>query len=453
MEITQIKTDNLFHHPDNPRTDYKDIEELTASIKENGILQPLTVVQLNENIDRYNVVAGNRRLEAAKAAGLKECPCIIQNMSDKDQATLMLIENMQRKNLTPYEEGKGVQMCLDLGMNEKEIAEKTGFSKETIRHRKKLSELDQDKLKKKCADGQISMQDLIKLERITDPIERNEVLENIGTADFDWAYSSAIRHQERQAELAQIRAKLETFASEAPEDWSATDYARALWSVPVDYEIPEDADTEEYVFVKTNPGASCERYQLYRKISGEASDDDDDEDQTSGKSEWEKRQERGDKLREENRIFKDMRQQYVKDHPGMEADDLLQWIAYFAISQELDNLDEEKLEKIAFSMPFIKESGEIWFMAAMDFKELYEGDQFEIPELDGKKLHKAMTLMIYAQLEDNAPPAMHASYDYSYKPDDPGSELLYGFMDQLGYVPSEAEDKMMDGTHELYKED
>ena len=208
MQIQEIKIENLFHHPDNPRTDYKDIEELTESIKEKGIIQPLTVVRLGKYIDRYNVVAGNRRLEAAKAAGLKTCPCIEADMDAKEQAAIILIENMQRRNLTPYEEAKGVQMCLDLGMSEADIAKQTGFSKETIRHRKKLSELDQSLLKEKCSDGQISMNDLIKLEKVKDPEARNRLLDDIGGDNFDYRFKTAMRDQEIKENATKARLKL-----------------------------------------------------------------------------------------------------------------------------------------------------------------------------------------------------------------------------------------------------
>ena len=376
-------------------------------------------------------------------------------MSEKDQAAVMLIENMQRKNLTPYEEGKGVQMCLDLGMTEAEIAKKTGFSKETIRHRKKLAELDQDKLKKKCSDGQISMQDLIKLEQITDPEEKNKVLDKIGTADFAYSIASAAREQERKIKLKEIRLKLETFAEEMPEHWGDSEYETVMWRVPDDFEIPEDSDTREYCFVHQDPGKSWESFKLYGKIeeNEDDTDDGDDSEESESNSEWDRMNERRDKLEEENRIFRDMRREFVEDHPGMEADDLLQWIAYFALTGELEAMDDEELENITLPVPFMKEVNEIWFLADDNFKELYKGDQLEILDLDGKKLHKAMTLMIYAQLENNIPAIIHTDYGLHYKADDKNAELLYGFMDQLGYVSSEAENKMMDGTHELFKED
>ena len=91
-EIMMIPIGDLAHHPENPRKDLGDLEELTASIKANGILQNLTVVPDIET-KKYLVVIGNRRFEAAKAAGLVELPCVISDMDHKTQVATMLDRN------------------------------------------------------------------------------------------------------------------------------------------------------------------------------------------------------------------------------------------------------------------------------------------------------------------------------------------------------------------------
>lgn len=197
--ITQIKIDKLHHHPNNPRQDLGDITELAESIKAKGILQNLTVVPIRDSAidEEYYVVIGNRRLEAAKLAGLEELPCQISRfMSLKDQQAIMLLENMQRNDLTPYEQAHGFQMCLDLGMDENELKVKTGFSKKTIRQRLKMLELDEDKLKKSMGKG-ANIQDYIDLEKIEDIEKRNELLEFIGTTDFRYKLNIALSNQEK----------------------------------------------------------------------------------------------------------------------------------------------------------------------------------------------------------------------------------------------------------------
>lgn len=125
--IMMIPIDALEHHPDNPRKDLGDLKELIASIKESGVMQNLTVVPNPNNDETWYVVIGNRRMEACKAAGLKELPCIISDMDHKTQVATMMAENMQRVDLTLTEQAGGVQMMMDLGMDVGEISKRTVF--------------------------------------------------------------------------------------------------------------------------------------------------------------------------------------------------------------------------------------------------------------------------------------------------------------------------------------
>ena len=113
-EIRMIPIGDLEHHPENPRKDLGDLSELTESIRKNGVYQNLTVVADLKRC-KYLVVIGNRRMEAAKAAGLVELPCAISDMDHKEQIATMLEENMQRQDLTVYEQAQGFQMMMDLG--------------------------------------------------------------------------------------------------------------------------------------------------------------------------------------------------------------------------------------------------------------------------------------------------------------------------------------------------
>ena len=164
-EIVKIRVENLYPHPDNPRKNIGDVTELAESMKKNGIMQNLTVVPVNaltaevedqaetdkiSVISDFYVLIGHRRLEAAKAAGIVEVPCQIRSkISRKEQVGIMLLENIQREDLTIQEQAQGFQMMLDLGDTEEKIAEKTGFSRATVRHRLNIAKLDQEKLKEK----------------------------------------------------------------------------------------------------------------------------------------------------------------------------------------------------------------------------------------------------------------------------------------------------------------
>ena len=143
MSVVDIKLDNLKIHPKNVRRKYEGIEELARSIKENGIMQNLTVVPDKEEEGKYLVVIGNRRLTAAREAGLETAPCVVvEDMAEKEQITTMLMENMNRKDLTVYEEAEAMQMCFeDFGLKVEEIEEKTGLSKTTINHRLNMAKI------------------------------------------------------------------------------------------------------------------------------------------------------------------------------------------------------------------------------------------------------------------------------------------------------------------------
>jgi ParB family chromosome partitioning protein len=189
-----LSVEVLFPHPENPRKDIGDVTELAESIKARGIMQNLTVVPKIDGGEGYTVIIGHRRLTAAKAAGISEVPCVITEMSEKEQLATMLLENMQRSDLTVYEQARGFQLMIDLGESVADIAEKTGFSQATVRRRVKMAELDEDKLKE-VSQRQLSLDDFDKLAKISDIKKRNEVLEYIGTNNFDSYVNKAVKDE------------------------------------------------------------------------------------------------------------------------------------------------------------------------------------------------------------------------------------------------------------------
>ena len=197
-----LSIDQLYPHPNNPRKDVGDITELADSMKAKGIFQNLTVVEggagVPEGKNGYTIIIGHRRHAAAKKAGITKLPCSIVEMDEHEQIETMLLENMQRTDLTVYEQAQGFQMMLDMGETEASIAEKTGFSKTTVRHRVKLLELNQEEFEKSQERG-ASITDYIALEKIPDIGERNKVLKYIGTSNFNWSVQYAITACKRKA--------------------------------------------------------------------------------------------------------------------------------------------------------------------------------------------------------------------------------------------------------------
>lgn len=220
-EIVMIPTEKLLPHPDNPRKDVGDVSELAASIKEVGIMQNLTVVPwFDENMNvsdedkKYRVIIGHRRLAAAKEAGIDALPCAVVNMTPKEQISVMLLENMQRKDLTLYEEAQGMQMMMDFGDSADDIAKSTGLSKSTVYRRVRLCELDADTLRSIPSDRQINISDFDRLFKIENAEKRNEILRDIGTSNFDYNLRREISAQESRKKIDEMREKVSVFATE-----------------------------------------------------------------------------------------------------------------------------------------------------------------------------------------------------------------------------------------------
>lgn len=193
-EITMIPLNLLEHHPKNPRTDLGDLSELAESIRNRGVMQNLTVVPDAES-KKYLVVIGNRRLEAAKIAGLVELPCHISMMDEKEQMATMLMENMQRQDLTIWEQAHGFQMMMDLGFSAKEIGEKTGFSERTVAGRIKLTKFRKKEFEEACQRG-ATLMEFAELDRIEDAKTRYELMSKAGTMDFKIELTTALKKQE-----------------------------------------------------------------------------------------------------------------------------------------------------------------------------------------------------------------------------------------------------------------
>lgn len=208
--ITYISIDKLHPHPDNPRKSLGDLTELAESIKATGILQNLTVVPYVSPVHNrvinglYTVIIGHRRMAAARLAGLEELPCVITDIPYKEQLATMLLENIQRSDLTVYEQAEGFQMMFDLGESVADIAGKTGFSESTVRRRLKMSELDKATLKE-VSERQIEMKDFDKLAQIEDIQARNTVLKSIGTANFNIEVEKKLKAQAIAKELPAVK--------------------------------------------------------------------------------------------------------------------------------------------------------------------------------------------------------------------------------------------------------
>lgn len=151
-----IEVDKIIPNPKQPREYFSDsgMEDLSSSIKEHGILQPLVVSPLADG--RYELIAGERRLRAAKLAGLKHAPALVREVKDHEKLELALIENIQRQNLNPIEEAAGYRRLMDeFNLSQDEVGKKIGKSRPVVANMLRLLSLPEE-IRKAVAHGKIS---------------------------------------------------------------------------------------------------------------------------------------------------------------------------------------------------------------------------------------------------------------------------------------------------------
>lgn len=420
--IRYIEISKIHPHPDNPRKDLGDLEELVESIKTSGILQNLTIVPQQEGIG-YRVVIGHRRLAAAKLAGLTEVPCAISDMDYKTQIATMLLENIQRSDLTVYEQAQGFQMMLDLGETVAEISEKTGFSETTVRRRMKLLELDQDKLKESVGRG-ATLMDYVELEKIENIELRNEVLEKVGTSDFDWAIKRAIEDEKRKKKFNEILEEVKKFATEI-EDTTGLNYKDAYYGRPSDkFEVPEDIDEVEYFY--------CVRHDyiiLYYK--DQTSDEKDDkEEEKKARLEEEKLK----RLEELSKTAYELRQEFIKNYSNIKAKEHIAIIIEELITQ--------------LSRTYIRSS----YKNISDLLNLTTNEE-DIKREDmaseiNRKPELSLLIATYSVMDEKYL-NYYSNWDGTYSASE-RLDQVYDFLTKIGYEMSEEEKQLQDGTHELF---
>lgn len=195
--IKQISIELIDPHPENPRKKLGNLTELAESIKANGIMQNLTVVPKDDG--RYMAVIGHRRLAAAKLAGLETVPCAVVDMDRKTQLSTMLLENMQRSELSYIEQADGFQLMLDLGETVESISEMSGFSKDTVKHRLEIAKLDKDNI----LDSDLTLEDFTYLEKISDVNIRNKLIKENRHGYIKYAVDRELQDIEKQKKKRQ----------------------------------------------------------------------------------------------------------------------------------------------------------------------------------------------------------------------------------------------------------
>ncbi|MBR5542817.1 MAG: ParB/RepB/Spo0J family partition protein [Oscillospiraceae bacterium] len=178
------------------------LTELAESIRENGVLQPITVRAEGK---AYHLIAGERRLRAAHIAGLSEIPCIVVTADDEASATLALLENLQRENLNFFDEAEGISRLIKLySLTQEEVAKKLGKTQSAISNKLRLLTLDRATIRKVAALG-LSERHARALLRLKTDEERETALlhiqeNNLNVRDTDAYIDSLLSAQEKTEE-------------------------------------------------------------------------------------------------------------------------------------------------------------------------------------------------------------------------------------------------------------
>jgi len=191
-----IPLDKLDPNPEQPRVDFGDLTELTASIAEKGVLEPL-LVKPNRLTGRWMIIAGERRFRSAQRAGLKEVPCVEMEVDDGTIAEIALIENMQRKDLTVWEEADGLlALCERFGYTHDDVARKVGKSRTTVTEAMAIARIPED-VREICKGGDINAKSsLLQIVRQPDDETMLSLAKQIASKGLNRNDAREVRRQE-----------------------------------------------------------------------------------------------------------------------------------------------------------------------------------------------------------------------------------------------------------------
>lgn len=191
-----IAIDKIDPNPEQPRSEFGDLTELTASIADKGVLEPL-LVKPSRATGRWMIIAGERRYRAARAAGLTELPCVEMEVDEGTVAEIALIENMQRKDLTVWEEADGLlALCERFGYTHEEVARKVGKSRSTVTEALSIAGIPDD-VRDICRQADVSAKSvLLQIVRQPDEAGMRRLAKEITSRGLTREDAREVRRQE-----------------------------------------------------------------------------------------------------------------------------------------------------------------------------------------------------------------------------------------------------------------
>lgn len=466
--IVMLALELLYPHPDNPRRDVGDVTELADSIKKNGVMQNLTVVSghyvteakkqaaidaykaeptedkrvaanRRQSPDGYTVIIGHRRLAAAKAAGLDRVPCVIADMDPKTQVATMLLENMQRVDLTLPEQAEGMQMMIDLGSDVAEISRKTGIGETAVRRRLQVASLDRDRLMKSWDAGGCTLEDYVAIARLKSRQAQNRCLKEVGTRNFAWTLQKEIkaeRCKENRKPVLDAVKKAGIPAYTGKEQYPYWHGYDSVLKIKLDAAEPmKDVKlpkkTEDFCYLAEDDCVHILRKSMAKKAE---------------KPKLSKAERESDAMRAAlSKKCKEMlasRRAFAAAYRPRPKDRerLTLWLIRFAATNSLEYLgiDEDFLRQKAGDNP-----GGVRFSAHFcAWAETAENAPFVAAyALAGDFSRNGEVIRTYRPNYGTTKP--------EHKPN-PYLQAIYAFLEECGYTISDEERQMLDGTHPLY---
>lgn len=449
QKLQYIDVELIDPHPDNPRKELGDLTELADSIRANGVMQNLTVIkQVDDNgkwNGRYTAVIGHRRLAASKLAEVKAVPCVIAEMDHKTQVSTMLLENMQRSDLTAFEEAQGFQMMLDLGESVASVSERTGFSETKVRRRVEWTKLDQKLLKEVSQERQISITDLDKLAQIEDVSERNAALEKIGTRDYEWEVNRRVRAQKCAKNEPLIMQKIkelgytvlppnERYSSKYEQLGSQIDFCD--WTENT--EFPLVSGKQKVFYDVPSYGKYVKFYVLKKKAEPVRKSEEELNAERQLQQQWD----RADELL---KMTFSLRLSFVRD-VRVRPKNMGEMLKAAAIACALESIvytgSNRDLAKEAFRID------------KNDYSSGREGKAIQM--LNSSESAKLIPITILAALGDSETLSYIEGYrkaEYPKHHKNAQLDVIYDWLCSLGYEMSTEEQQLRDGTHSIFKQE
>lgn len=466
-EIRYLAINELYPHPENPRKDVGDVTELAESIRANGVMQNLTVVPghrltdaewtemhdryekepdetLRERLNKgrspagYTVVIGHRRLAAARIAGLTAVPCVVTDMDHKTQIATMLLENMQRADLTIPEQAAGMQMMIDLGATVAEICAKTGYGESTVRRRLQVASLDRRLLDQSWEAGGCTLEEYCRIATIRSVKERENVLKAVGTNNFAWKLNAAIREQEEAAGLRSLKPLLKAAGipkysgSEVSPQWN-----NGRWSRLAELHTREFADgKKEPELPKDLKDVCWHEYggvvYLLRPAKKAA--------QKKKSAKEQQADERRAALKKLNALAQESRRNFIH---------------HFSSYKKYEGVLREELLRAVIRRHNCGVSYKALWMIVEEPPQTYTAPADEALETALRETPAKLAILIYGMYDDDKVNCTGYSEGTTLPPYRKNARLedVYRFLERLGYETSDEERQMLDGTHPLYGEE